>query len=86
MVLHTSTPGFSVEIYATNQTPDPNTFNSGPDGWHKLATVPAVRASQTIRLRTRGERYQYYLVWITALNNHSSVAINEISLYSSADH
>jgi eukaryotic-like serine/threonine-protein kinase len=84
MVLHTATPGFSVQIYATNQTPNPNTFNAGPDGWHKLAAVPSVKATQTIRLRTGGKRYQYYLVWITALNNHSSVAINEISLYSSA--
>ena len=84
MVLHTATPGYSVEIYATNQGPNPNTFNAGPDGWHKLATVPSVRATQTIRLHTGGKRYQYYLVWITALNNRSSVAINEISLYSSA--
>jgi len=81
MVVHTSTPGYSVQIYATNQTPNPNTFNSGPDGWHKLATVPSIKATQTIRLRTDGARYQYYLVWITALNDHSSVAINEISLY-----
>jgi hypothetical protein len=48
--------------------------------------VPSVKATQTIRLRTGGKRYQYYLVWITALNNRSSVAINEISLYSSASH
>ena len=80
-MLHTSTPGYSAQIYATNQTPNPNTFNSGPGGWRKLATVPSVRATQTIRLRTGTRRYQYYLVWITALNNHSSVAINEISLY-----
>ncbi|MFZ0385756.1 MAG: protein kinase [Solirubrobacteraceae bacterium] len=81
MVLHTSTPGYSVQIYATNQAPNPNTFNSGPGGWHKLGAVPSVRATQTIRLRTGGVRYLYYLVWITALNNHSSIAINEISLY-----
>ncbi len=81
MVLLSSTPRYSMQIYATNQTPNPNTFNAGAGGWHKLATVPAVRATQTIRLRTGGRRYQYYLVWITALNNRSSVAINEISLY-----
>src|ERR1700722_8718411 len=81
MVLHTTTAGFSGEIYAPNQTPNPNTFNAGPGGWHKLATVLSLRATQTIRLRTGGARYQYYLVWVTALNNHSSIAINEISLY-----
>jgi hypothetical protein len=80
-VLHTSTPGYSVQIYATNQTPNPNTFNAGPEGWHRLATVASVTATQTVRLRTAGVRYQYYLVWITALNSHGSVAINEISLY-----
>jgi eukaryotic-like serine/threonine-protein kinase len=83
LVLHTSTPGYSAEIYATNQTPNPNTFNAGPDGWHKLATVSHVKATQTFRLHTKGVRYANYLVWITALNGHSSVAINEISLYSS---
>jgi serine/threonine-protein kinase len=81
MVLHTQTPGYSAAIYATNQTPDRNTFNSGPGGWHKLATVGAVKSKQTIRLNTHGVRYHYYLVWITALNDHGSVAINEISLY-----
>jgi hypothetical protein len=84
MILHTSTPGYSAEIYATNQTPDLNTFNPGPNGWHKLTTVPKVKSKQTIRLHTDGVKYQYYLVWITALNGHSSVAINEISLYSSS--
>ena len=81
MILHTSTPGYSVQIYATNQTPNDNTFNSGPDGWHKLATVASVKSKQTIRLDTDAVRYHYYLVWITALNGHGSVAINEISLY-----
>ena len=81
MVLHTSTPGYSVAIYGANGTPDPDMFRLGPNGWHKLATVGAVKGKQTIRLRTRGVRYHYYLVWITALNNHGSVAINEVSLY-----
>jgi serine/threonine-protein kinase len=81
MVLHTSTPGYSVAIYATNETPDPNTFNPAPNGWRKLATVAAVKSKQTIRLNTHGVHYHYYLVWIIALNNRSSVAINEISLY-----
>ena len=84
MILHTSTPGYSAEIYATNQTPNPNTFNAGPSGWQKLATVPTVKGKTTIRLHTNGVKYQYYLVWITALNGHSSVAINEISLYTSS--
>jgi hypothetical protein len=56
-------------------------FNAGPNGWQRLATVAAVKSKQTIRLNTHGVRYHYYLVWITALNNHGSVAINEISLY-----
>src|ERR1700761_3345457 len=45
MVLHTATPGYSVQIYATNQAPNPDAFNAGPDGWHKLATVPSVGAT-----------------------------------------
>ena len=43
MVLHTATPGYSVQIYATNQTPNPDTFNAGADGWRKFVTAPSVR-------------------------------------------
>jgi eukaryotic-like serine/threonine-protein kinase len=81
IVLHTSTPGYSASIYATSEQPNPDTFNPGPNGWHKLATIGAVKSTQTFRLHTHGIRYHYYLVWITALNGHGSVAINEISLY-----
>ena len=40
-----------------------------------------MRAKQNIRLSTSGVRYRYYLVWITSLGPHESVAINELALY-----
>ncbi len=45
------------------------------------AGPPRCAISQTIALNAAGVRYRYYLVWITSLGSHQSVAINEIALY-----
>jgi eukaryotic-like serine/threonine-protein kinase len=81
MILDTSTPGYSVVIYARTSRPDPNRFDPGPGGWVRVGAAGAVHAKQTIRLSTGDVRYRYYLVWITSLGAHQSVAINEIALY-----
>jgi serine/threonine protein kinase len=81
MTLDTSTPGYAATIYARTTAPNPNVFDPGPRGWVKVATVPDVHPTQQIHLATDGVRYRYYLVWITALGRHDSVAINEIALY-----
>ncbi len=36
---------------------------------------------ETIRFHTKGQRYNYYLVWITSLGNQQQAANNELSLY-----
>jgi eukaryotic-like serine/threonine-protein kinase len=79
MVIYTTTPGFSVQIYAQNAVPDRDVF--GPD-WTKLASVPAVSSPQNIPIDTGATRYRYYLVWITKLPpGQDSVSLNEVALY-----
>ncbi|MBV9818412.1 MAG: serine/threonine protein kinase [Solirubrobacterales bacterium] len=79
LVLDTETPGYAVTIYATNTLPDADSFAAS--GWVKVGAAASVSQTQTIRLQTRGVRYRYYLVWITALGNHNQVAINEVRLF-----
>jgi serine/threonine-protein kinase len=81
MVIDTTTPGYAVSIYGSKVTPDPDTFTTGANGWTKVGSAPAVKATQEIGLHTHGVRYRYYLVWITSLGDHNQVAINEVALY-----
>jgi serine/threonine-protein kinase len=81
LVLDTNTPGYSVVIYGRRAHPDPATFETGPNGWVRVGAIASVNRKQNIRLHTGGVRYRYYLVWITSLGNHQSVAINEVALY-----
>jgi eukaryotic-like serine/threonine-protein kinase len=81
MVLDTDTPGYTVVIYARTNHPNPDTFDPGPGGWVKVGEAGFVHSRQNIRLHTGDVRYRYYLVWITSLGSHQSVAINELALY-----
>ena len=79
MVVDTATKGFNAVVYATNQTPNPNTFNPS---WKRVGGTNDVAASQSIRLNTNGKGYRYYLFWITSLPPGSQhIAVNEIRLY-----
>jgi eukaryotic-like serine/threonine-protein kinase len=81
MIIDTRTPGYTVAIYARRTRPNPDTFDTGPNGWVKIGGAASVHATQTIRLNTDAVRYRYYLVWITNLGPRTSAAINEVALY-----
>ena len=81
MIIDTSTPGFTAQIYARNSMPNPDVFDVGPGGWVHVSGAKYVRATQTLRLHTDDTRYRYYLVWITNLGPHESVSLNEVALY-----
>jgi eukaryotic-like serine/threonine-protein kinase len=81
MIIDSSTPGYTVVIYGRQNVPNPNTFDVGPNGWAKVGGAADVHSTQTLRLNTKGARYRYYLVWITNLGPHTSVALNEVALY-----
>jgi serine/threonine-protein kinase len=81
VVILTSTPGWSVQIWATNSTPDPNASNFS--AWTLAGGAARVHHSQRIRL-TVSKKYRYYLVWITRLPpGQDSASVNEVTLYRS---
>ena len=78
----TSTPGWQMVLYGRNTTPNPGSFETGSNGWVALANVPSVAATEKLKFRTYGQRYRYYLVWITKLPpGRNAVTINEVTLY-----
>ena len=80
--IFTQSPGWSVQIWATNSPPDPAVFTTGPGGWTQLAQVASVKRQQPIPLDTPKTGYRYYLVWITSLPPGQMIAyINEVALY-----
>lgn len=79
MVVSTVTPGFSAKVYATNTTPNPDSFSAS--GWQQVGSAADVSSTQAITLSTAGRHYRYYLFWITSLPPGSQhIAVNEIKL------
>jgi hypothetical protein len=82
----TTTPGFTVGVYATNrlrELPNGDTTPLASRGWALLAPGRAIGASATIRLSNpAGVRYRYYLIWITALPpSRAAARISEATLF-----
>ena len=75
----TSTPGFTVSIYARNSAPPVKWPDSG---WAQVsASTKIASAKQEVPLTSGKTRYRYYLVWITSLGGQTNLAIAEITLY-----
>jgi hypothetical protein len=76
--LITTTPGFTATIYARKDQP-PLTW---PDsGWAKVSGPTVVSQKQDIQLTGSATKYRFYLVWITSLGGHPSLALDEVTLY-----
>jgi serine/threonine-protein kinase len=81
MVVDTTTRGFNAKIYATNTTPNPDSFSASD--WQPVGGSDDVTSSQQFALHTDGKSYRYYLFWITTLPpNSQHISVNEIKLYS----
>jgi eukaryotic-like serine/threonine-protein kinase len=79
LLIRTATPGWNGEIYVAKSGP-PRTLPSA--GWQKLATLTDVQKRQPVDLDTAGQRFGYYLIWITKLPPSASrVALNELTLF-----
>jgi serine/threonine-protein kinase len=74
--IRTPAPGFKVDIYAASGDEPPADL----DGWTRLAGGRVRRDRQSFDLDTEGERYRYYLAWITELTEDGTVEIAEIAL------
>src|SRR5262249_57038871 len=81
LVVDTTTPGFTAQIYVRNSPPNDAKWDPGPNGWIKVGNINSVKARQDFKLATHDTKYRYYLVWITALGGHTQIAINEIAIY-----
>jgi serine/threonine-protein kinase len=80
LVIDTTTPGFAATVYVSNTPPNPGDFAAS--NWVRAGGVAAASSEQPIALSTSGNRYRYYLVWITSLPPGSQlVALNEVLLY-----
>jgi eukaryotic-like serine/threonine-protein kinase len=76
--IFTTTPGFTATIYARKDQPP----LSWPDsGWTKISAATVVSHRQDIRLTSSTTKYRFYLVWITSLAGHPSLALDEVTLY-----
>jgi hypothetical protein len=84
--IQTSTPGFAVQVYASQQEPptlpygDPTTLTAR--GWQgPVGSSAAVVNHERIRL-TLARRFRYYLIWLTTLPpGMQSASINELTLF-----
>ena len=79
MEVRTGTPGWTLEVYGANK-PVPDDFS----GWTRLAQVPEVSEQERIDLITGGNKYQYYLLWITnpaETDSGYGASISDIRLY-----
>jgi serine/threonine-protein kinase len=73
-----SKPGWRTELYAAPDGPVPKSIDTG---WTRVGGGRVSRSKQRFTLGTDGQRYRYYLVWITALAPDSNqVQIAEIGL------
>jgi serine/threonine-protein kinase len=73
------TPGFTVTIYARNDTPP---LQAPPgNGWTQISSPTPVGSSTTIQLTSGAVPYRYFLVWITNIGGHEQLSLDEIALY-----
>jgi serine/threonine protein kinase len=79
LALRTTTPGWSGAVYAAKSGPPEDSL----DGWTKVGTIDAARKTEQIPLDTGGQRYRYYLVWITKLpEGGTKASIGDLALLS----
>ena len=81
MDIRTGSPGWKGEVYvAEKQIPDAAPGET--EQWKNVGHIDADKRNTSIDLDTAGNRYRYYLVWITALpKDEERVEISEISLF-----
>jgi serine/threonine-protein kinase len=74
-----ATPGFSVTIYARNDTPP---LKAPPgNGWTLVSAPTTIGAKTSIQLTSGKSPYKYFLVWITTIGGHEQLSIAEVTLY-----
>jgi tRNA A-37 threonylcarbamoyl transferase component Bud32 len=76
--IRTPTTGWQGKIYVANGSSAPTSLS----GWKDLGTtVDANKKTLRVQLDTAGQKFRYYLVWITKLPPSGQASISEIVLY-----
>ena len=79
MEIQSPQPGWQADIFGAAGSRVPESID---DGWNRLGGGTVRSDQQRFRLAAAGERYRYYLVWITALpEDEQRVEIGEIALF-----
>jgi serine/threonine-protein kinase len=79
MDIRTQTTGWEGKVYVSNSV-NPSATNL--DGWKDLGThIVADKKKLSLQLDTAGQKFRYYLVWITKLPPSGRASISEIVLF-----
>jgi eukaryotic-like serine/threonine-protein kinase len=77
--IRTTTTGWTGKVYVSNSV---DRDAKDLSGWQDLGTtIDASRKRMAIQLDTAGQKFRYYLVWITKLPPSGQVGISEIVLF-----
>jgi serine/threonine-protein kinase len=77
MEIQTPTPGWQGKVYVAKSGP-PGTL----DGWQQVAPIDMKAKKERIQLDTAGQRFRYYLIWITKLPpGKENAEISEVVLF-----
>jgi hypothetical protein len=76
--LHTSTPGFPLEIYGTTSRQPPTSIGA----WTRLGLTPALKASATLKVGETNKHFRFVLLWIHKVpGDMKHVALGEVALF-----
>jgi hypothetical protein len=73
--LTTPTPGFTASVYAAAEVPE------DISGWEKVSSDATVSETERIAVSAGGQRFRYYLLWITDLGDQEKAEIQELTLF-----
>ena len=76
--VQTLAPGWALEVYAASGDAPPEDLEGD---WTRIGGGTIDSEEQRLQLDTEGERYRWYLAWITELPESGSVEIAELSLF-----
>jgi serine/threonine protein kinase len=77
--IRTQTTGWEGKIYVANSV-NPSATNL--DGWKDIGTnIVADKKNLSLQLDTAGQKFRYYMVWITKLPPSGQASISEIVLF-----
>ena len=80
MDIRTPTPGWTGAVYAAEGSSRPDTITD--PAWKQVGTIADASRRTRVDLDTAGQRFRWYLIWITAFGpGQDKVEISDVALY-----